>query len=275
MAKEAHVAAATRVGALPMYLDNPAGVTALWLHLAARLRARGLGPIADTPLWPQDYLAHWRDPALLFTQACGYPLVTALVHQVRVVGAFHYSVPGCDGAMCRSQVVVRATDPARALADFRGRRVAYNSTESQSGYNSLRALVAPLVRDGVFFDSHLQAGSHQRSVIAVRDGQADIASIDCVSLAGLRKHVPAVTRGIRVLCESDPYPGLPLITSASTDDATLATLRGAVADAVNDPDLAALWQDLFITGFEPLDEAAYRSCSAMQDGALALNYSAL
>ena len=84
-----------------------------------------------------------------------------------------------------------------------------------------------------------------------------------------------MTRGIRVLCESDPYPGLPLITSASTDDATLATLRGAVADAVNDPDLAALWQDLFISGFEPLDEAAYRSCSAMQDGALALNYSAL
>ena len=263
------------IGGLPMYLGNQAGVEALWCQLASRLQARGLGEIPELPAWPQDYLAHWCAPALLLTQACGYPLVTVLAGQVRVVGAFHYDVPGCDGALCRSQLVVRTDDPASTLADLRGRRVAYNGTESQSGYNSLRASVAPLASSGAFFASRLQTGGHLKSLLAVRDGRADIAAIDCVSLADLRQHTPEATQGIRVLCETAPYPGLPLITAASTSDATLAALRGVLAQAVGDPDLAPLWQDLFISGFEPLNEAAYRACSAMQEAALALGYPAL
>jgi ABC-type phosphate/phosphonate transport system substrate-binding protein len=266
---------APKVAGLPMYVGNKAGVEALWRQIAARLRDRGLGNIPDLPAWPDDYLAHWREPALLLSQACGYPLVTALPGQVRVVGAFRYNVPGCAGVLCRSQLVVRTQDPTATLADFRGRRVAYNGTDSQSGYNSLRALIAPMARDGRFFASHLETGGHLKSVLAVQGGLADIASIDCVSLAEFRRHTPHATGGVRVLGETAAYPGLPLVTAASTDDATLAALRDLIAQAVRDPELASLWHDLFVTGFEPLDEAAYRTCSAMQDGALALGYPAL
>lgn len=269
------VGAASGVGALPMYAGNRAGVAALWRQLALRLRTVSLDSVPDVPAWPDDYLAHWREPALLLSQACGYPLVTALPGQVRVVGAFRYDVPGCEGILCRSQVVVRATDTATRLADFRGRRVAYNGTDSQSGYNSLRALLAPLARGGAFFASHLETGGHLKSVLAVRDGLGDIASIDCVSLAEFRKHLPEATQGIRVLCETAAYPGLPLITSASTSDATLAALRGVIARAVAEPELAPLWQNLFITGFEALDEAAYDICKTMRDDAMALAYPAL
>ncbi len=263
------------VGGLPMYLGNKTGVQAVWNHLAPRLRALGLGALPEVPAWPQDYLAHWRAPDLLLTQACGYPLVTALVGQVRVVGAFRYDVAGCNGVMCRSQVVVRTDEPATTLADFRGRPVAYNGTDSQSGYNSLRALVAPLAHRGAFFGSHIETGGHLNSVLAVQAGRADIASIDCVSLAEFRTHTPEATRGIRVLCETAPYPGLPLVTAASTSDATLAALRSVLQQAVGDPALAALWQALFISGFEPLDEASYRTCSVMREDALALGYPAL
>jgi ABC-type phosphate/phosphonate transport system substrate-binding protein len=267
--------AAPRVGGLPMYGGNKAGVEALWYQIAARLRARGLGTIPDLPAWPDDYLAHWREPALLLSQACGYPLVTALSGQVRVVGAFHYDVPGCEGFLCRSQLVVRAEDPTAVLADFRGRRVAYNGTNSQSGYNSLRALIAPMTPGGAFFASHMETGGHLKSVLAVRDGLADIASIDCVSLAAFRKHTPDATRGIRVLGETAEYPGLPLVTAASTSDAALAALRDVITQAVGEAELGSLWRDLFVTGFEPLDEEAYLTCSAMRDGALALGYPAL
>ncbi len=258
-----------------MYAGNKPGVQALWNELAARLSAGGLRDVPGAPTWPDDYLVHWREPGLLLSQACGYPLVTALTGQVRVVGAFHYDVPGCDGILCRSQVVARAEDRAATLADFRGRRVAFNGTDSQSGYNSLRALVAPLAHDGAFFASHLETGGHLKSVMAVRDGRADIASIDCVSLAEFRRHTPEATHGTRVLCETAAYPGLPLVTSAATGDATLATLREVVAQAVADPQLAALWQALFITGFEPVDEAAYRPIVAMQEAAFTRNYPAL
>ncbi len=263
------------VGGLPMYVSNKAGVQALWSELASRLRARGLGAVPELPAWPDDYLTHWREPGLLLSQACGYPLVTALTGQVRVVGAFRYDAPGCNGVFCRSQVVVPASDPATTLADFRGRRVAYNGTDSQSGYNSLRALVAPLARDGVFFASHLETGGHLKSVLAVRDGLADIASIDCVSLAEFRKHSPEATNGVRVLCQSDAYPGLPLVTAASTSDATLATLRDVLSRALDDPQLVPLWRALFIAGFEPVDESAYQPIVALQDAAFALHYPVL
>ncbi len=258
-----------------MYLGNKAGVLALWPRLASRLRERGLGEVSDVPDWPQDYLGHWREPALLLSQACGYPLVTALAGQVRVVGAFHYGVPGCDGFLCRSQVVVRANDPATKLADLRGRCVAYNGTDSQSGYNSLRALVAPQAHNGAFFASHVETGGHLKSVLAVRDNLADIASIDCVSLAEFHRHAPDATQGIRVLCETAPYPGLPLITATGTSDASLADLRSVIAQAVDDPELAPLWRALFITGFEAVDEGAYQPIVAMREAASALHYPAL
>ncbi len=263
---------AVRVGALPMYGSNPAAVAQLWALLAARLQDAGLTDAPMQAKWPIDYHAHWLEPHLLLSQACGFPLVTVLTHQVRVVGAFHYEVPGCTGVLQRSQIVVRADDRSLDLADFRGRRVAYNGTDSQSGYNSLRACIAPLARDGKFFGARLQTGAHAESLRAVRDGRADIAAIDCVSLAGFRRCAPEVVQGIRVLTETSAYPGLPLITSAHTDDETLAALRAALAQLVRDPAGAAPLHDLFITGFEALDYSAYQACTAMRDAAWALHY---
>ena len=263
------------IASLPMYHSNMAPVEELWRAIAGRLRVLGVHQVQPTLTWPQDFSAHWRAPDLLLSQTCGYPLVTQLAGKVQVVGGFHYSAPGCRGVLNRSQLVVRDGDPAKTLADLRGRRVAYNGVNSQSGYNSLRALVAPLARDGKFFDSHLETGAHHTSVMAVRDGLADVASIDCVSLAGFARYKPELVRGVRVLGQSAPYPGLPLITAAGTDVATLAALRSALGQAVRDPALAQVRADLFITGFEPLGFPAWQTCSDMQNAALALGYPAL
>ncbi len=256
--------------ALPMYDGNPPQVEALWRALAARLVAAAVPGVPPGLTWPADCLALWLAPGLLLSQTCGYPLVTLLAGKVRVVGAFHYAAAGCSGVLNRSQLVVRTDDPAATLAGLRGRTVAYNGTESQSGYNSLRAMVAPLAVDGSFFGGRLATGAHHRSVAAVRDGLADIASIDCVSLASLARYQPELTRHVRVLDQSHPYPGLPLITSTATSDATLATLRAALQRLVLDPALAQVREDLFITGFEALDYPAYQVCLDMRDQALAL-----
>jgi len=264
------------LASLPMYTSLPAQVEAFWQALARRLHAAGVEDVPPHLAWPADgHVAHWRDPALLLSQACGYPLVTVLAGRVRVVGGFHYLVPGAGGVWCRSALVTRVDEPTRDLAALRGRCVAYNSTDSQSGYNCLRALVAQLTTDGRFFGGRLQTGSHRASVEAVRDGLADIAAIDCVSLAGFARTEPAVMRGIRVMGYSDPYPGLPLITSVSTSGATLAALRAALAQVVHDPALQALREDLFITGFEPLEASAYQVCADMRESAAALGCLAL
>ena len=262
--------APTMIASLPMYLNTIEPLEKLWCYLAPRLASTGGNAVPQQLVWPTDYAGHWLSPDLLLSQACGFPLVSELAGKVRVVGTFRYRADGCDGIFCRSKLVVRSHDTANTLADFRGRTVAYNSTNSQSGYNSLRALVAPLAQQGKFFGDRVEGGSHRKSVELVRDGLADIASIDCVSLAALEKYSPEVTRGIRALGYSDPYPGLPLITAAQTSDAVLASLRSALAQAMHDPALGATREALFIEGFEPVELSAYQVCTTMRDRAYAL-----
>lgn len=255
---------------LPMYLATPHHVEAFWDRLRVLLAAQGLRRLPLHLSWPTELPIHWLDPGLLLSQACGYPLVTHLTGRVRLVGTFCYQVPGSIGHLCRSQLVARAEDPNQSLADFRDGTVAYNSTDSQSGYNSLRAMVAPLAEGGRFFARAVASGSHLRSVEMVRDGLADIASIDCVSLAGIQAHWPDSSTGLRVIGQSAPYPGLPLITAAGTSDGDLAALRTGLGQAVQSAALAPTLKALSIVGFEAIDLAAYQVCLDMQDQALAM-----
>ena len=252
-----------------MYHVHRPAVAAMWDGLASHLRAAGVAGVAAALDWPDDMEAHWLAPDLLLSQTCGFPLVTSLEGRVQLVGGFHYDAPGCDGVRNRSQIVVRASDPAQTLEALRGRRVAINGTNSQSGYNSLRALVLPLARAGRFFGSTHVTGAHHLSLIAVRDGLADVAAIDCVSLAGFKRHRPDITAGTRVLCETAAYPGLPLITSSTTTPATLAALRNALAWMTQAPSMAQVRDDLFIRAFEALPIARYQVCRDMRDTATA------
>lgn len=123
--------------AFPMYAVNDEDTQALWRAVRQLLAARGVVE-EDTLSYqvPEDLLTHWRHPALLLSQTCGYPLMTRLP-AVQTVGCFHYSAPGCEGRNYRSLLAVREVDGGQTLADFRGRRVACNSPDSQSGYNVL------------------------------------------------------------------------------------------------------------------------------------------
>ena len=223
-----------RMASLPMYDADPGAVDAWWRAISRALRALGVGGVPEFLDKPADLDAHWRDPRLLLSQACGYPLVTTLLPTVQVVGALRYTAPGCAGIDYRSELVARTADAA-AIEGYRGRVAAVNSLDSHSGCNALRGHVAPLARNGTFFGDQLICGSHRGSLAALRSGAADIAAIDCVSLAGFRRHDPELLRGLRVLGSTAPAPGLPLVTSATTSPAELNALRSAFSSA-------AAWQ---------------------------------
>ena len=146
----------------PMYAIHRQQTQALWQAVQSLLAERGVMVAGDPPADdPEDLLAHWRQPRLLLSQTCGYPLVTQLP-EVQTVGCFHYAAPGCEGRRYRSLLVVREADSHRMLADFFGRRAVCNAEHSQSGYNVLRKMVAPLSREGRFFSAVVFSGSHRR-----------------------------------------------------------------------------------------------------------------
>lgn len=262
------------LASLPMYNIQPAAVQAWWEQLAQRLAAAGVAAPAELT-WPKDIHRHWHDPKLLISQACGFPLVTELAGQVQVLGTFTYAVQGAQGHLCRSLLIARAADQGKTLADFKGRVLAHNSADSQSGYNSLRARVAPLADQGAFFSASKSSGGHLASIDMVRCGAADLASVDCVSWAGIQRYSPESTQGLVVVGQTEAYPGLPLITSLQTPAATVAVMRQVLAQAVQDPALQALHQALFIKNFVVLEPAHYQVCLDMRDQALALGCTSL
>lgn len=264
------------VAALPMY-DLPElrwATDALWEVLAAELAELGIAAplVLDRRA---DHTAAWREPGLLLGQTCGYPLVTELRGHVRVVGTPVYDASGCAGPAYSSWLVVRVGDPAQTLEDLRGRQVAFNAVTSQSGYNALRALVAPLARQGRFFAGATTTGGHAASLAAVVSGAADLCAIDCVTWALLARHRPAATQGLRPIGQTAAVPALPLITAAATDDATLLQLRAALRTALAAPELADARAALLLRDVAVLDEAVYGTILEQERAALALGYPAL
>jgi ABC-type phosphate/phosphonate transport system substrate-binding protein len=245
---------------------------ALWAAVAVRLRAKGLDDAPERLTRGGPVEAVWTDPGLLLGQACGYPLVTSLSGRVQVVATPRYSAPGCAGALYRSAVVVRESDPARGLCDLRGRRVAVNDLASNSGMNLLRAEIAPLSQGAPFFAAVTITGAHAASVEAVAEGAADVAAIDGVTWAHVQRRRQGASASLRVLAWTTASPGLPLITAAATDAATVAALRAALAEVAQDPALAATRATLRLKGVEILPEDAYEAILALERDARSQGY---
>ena len=258
--------------ALPMYLGAPDAVQTLWTVMHQALALEGLQGLPDAMAWPPDLHAHWRAPDLLLSQTCGYPLTHALQGQVQLLGCFRYAAPGCEGIYCRSVLIARKESAHLALEDFRNQRVAFNSSDSQSGYNALSALIAPMAQQGRFFSQALATGGHRGSVDAVREGRADLAAIDCVTWALLQMHDAAATEGLCTIGHSAPYPGLPLITSLHTPPEQVQALRHSLQCLVIAPAAAQALGQLLIEGFETPDLAVYQRCIEMESSAIASGY---
>jgi ABC-type phosphate/phosphonate transport system substrate-binding protein len=254
----------------PMYAVDDTAVRALWIALRAAMRDAGLTDVPDELTDPADLMAHWSDPALLLSQTCGFPFATRLRGTVRYVCTPRFRVPGCEGASYRSAIVVRDDEPAQHLGQLRGRRAAYNSRDSHSGYNAFRLAVAPYAQAGRFFSAVIETGSHRASLNAVRERLADVAAIDAVTLALVAAERSSELKGLRTLGFTEAAAGLPLVTGRRTDDDRLDRLRRACAAACDPTRTAA--GPMLLDGVAVLDDSAYDALKSMQSQAEALGY---
>jgi ABC-type phosphate/phosphonate transport system substrate-binding protein len=236
----------TWTSALPMYNVSPR-VQREYEALLALLFDELNVPVEL--LHPTALLEFWRRPDLLLGQTCGYPYLTQLRGQVTLVATPCFDFPGCEGSDYSSVIVVRKDGDIRALADSRGRVAAANDVNSNSGMNVLRHAVAPL-REGRrrFFESVKWSGSHAESLRMVRDGEADIAAIDCVTWGYIKEEDPASLQALEILRYSSPSPGLPLIAARAVPDELMLRLRDALLRP--SPPLLERMRALHIRAFE-------------------------
>jgi ABC-type phosphate/phosphonate transport system substrate-binding protein len=256
---------------LPMY-DLPemaAANAAFWSAIARQLCDAGIDAVPETLDRTMSNRESWASPRLLFGQSCGYPLMTSFRERLQVVAVPAYRAPGCEGIRHRAWIVVARGEAFCSIEDLRGARFAFNSRDSNTGYNLPRRLFAPLAWNGRFFGAAIDAGSHVASATAVAEGAADAASIDCVSWAHLERHRPALAGRLRILDETPSSPGLPFVTSARTPPQAVAALRQALAEVTARSTPA----DLRLEGVvHPVD---YAEILCYEAEALALSYPAL
>ena len=260
------------VAALPMY-DLPeiaSANDALWLSIAASLRARGVE--APERLDRGDPAALWSSPRLLFGQTCGYPYMKSLRDAVVLIATPEYSFPGCEGAWRRSFVVCTVRDPRRDLEAFRGAVAAVNGWDSDSGMNLFRATIAPIARRTRFFAAVIVTGSHLASLEAVADGRAELAAIDCVTFGLLQRLRPSLVERVAVVAESPPSPGLPFVAAAGLPDATVVAVRDALFAALAHPGLAESLGALGLAGARLTTLADYERICEIEREAEAAGY---
>lgn len=191
-----------------------------------------------------DFHALWTHPALLFTQTCWGPMGQGLEQHVQVIGQPDYSAfEGGQGALYSSALVMARdeapltgmsppSDGAAALplSLLRGRRLAFNSTDSMSGLLALTRDLEAMGETLDIFSERIESGGHRASIVAVAEGRADVATIDCRSLALAQRFEPAA-RQVQIVGWTALCKGLPFITARTMPGETVRVLQRAMASA--------------------------------------------
>ncbi|MER8626994.1 PhnD/SsuA/transferrin family substrate-binding protein [Mesorhizobium sp. M1143] len=203
----------------------------------------------DPAILPPDELDHhqlWLHPALLFAQTCWGPMELGLSKHVQVVGQPSYDAyEGGEGELYSSALVMRTGEgpEVRSPADgkaslpldlMRGKSFTYNSLDSMSGIIALARDLQAAGESLDIFSSRSESGGHRGSIVAVAEGKADIAAIDCESWALAQRFEPAAN-AVKVVGWTARRKGLPYITARTTPEKTLKALREALAGSAEQP----------------------------------------
>ncbi len=253
----------TPVASLPMY-DWPEvrwATDALWTAIASQLRLRGIAA-PDALDRDRAFGAEWLDAGLVLSQVCGRPYATRLRGKVRLVATPIYAVEGCEGSHYSSAIVARRGEGAGGVAEFCGRRVAFNSDDSLSGHIALRAAMSQAGLDPAA-ETWVETGSHRASVRAVAQGEADVAAIDAVCWALAARFEPEAVSRLHVVGRTSLRPSLPYVTASDRSDAEVALLRSAVAAALASPGMEAARSALGLSGLAVLSEADYAQIASL------------
>lgn len=206
------------IASLPMYdwPETREHNDQFWHRLQTELRQ--ICTTTPAQLSRSDEHKQWQRNDVLLSQTCGYPLVTSLPETTVVVGTPLYGCQFCENGHYASAILVRQSDHKQALSEFAASTLAFNSTDSQSGYNSFKSLLIQEQLIGKqntsFFSNAVCTGSHRASIEAVAHGMADICAVDPVSWA-LAQRFDETTQLLRILTNTAFTPALPLISSVN------------------------------------------------------------
>lgn len=239
------------IAALGMYdrAETAPALDRLWALIRAGLIHRGVAAPDHLTRGEAAYSEGWQSPDLLLGQTCGLPFRAELYEKVTLVGTLDHGVEGCPPGYYRSVLVARADDPRDRAEDFATARLAINDPGSQSGWAAPQAYFAAL---GTVPNISLVTGAHRASALAILEGKADLAAIDAVTWGLIKAH-DEWSAGLKVIAQTEPTPGLPLITAQAHLAPLLFEATASAIAMLEDADQ----RSLRLKGIVPIPASAY------------------
>jgi ABC-type phosphate/phosphonate transport system substrate-binding protein len=142
------------------------------------------------------------------------------------------------------------------------------------GYPYVKGLVerVALIATPCFGFQGCEGAKHRSFIVALAEGRADVAAIDCVSFALLARGRPDLTDSVAIVGRSELTPGLPYVASAELPLATIEAVRSALSATFDDPNLAAARATLGLTGALTLQHTDYAPVEEFESEAIRLGY---
>jgi len=158
----------------------------------------------------------------------------------------------------RAYVIVREPGRIRSLQDLRGRRFAFTDPLSLTGRKVIvRWLGERGTNPEAFFSNTFFTHAHDNSILAVRRGLADGATVDSLVYDWLRRAVPEKVKGTRVIWRSEWFPIPPLVVPNGLDPGYRRRIQKALLGLGSDPATRKILDEIGVDRFAAADPDLY------------------
>jgi ABC-type phosphate/phosphonate transport system substrate-binding protein len=220
--------------------------------------------VIDHPA-PLPLTALWSRPDLGCAFMCGYPFARAVPQPALLAAPVPAPAPYGGRAIYWTDLVVRADASIADLHDAFGKRAAWTTEDSQSGWHAPRLLFASYARrhgSPLFAETIGPLVTPRDVALAVAEARADIGPLDSYAHDLLRLHEPDLAAQLRVVGRTPATPIPPLVGAPGMPAADARRLRAALLAVRNARELAPVRAALLLSGFAAVTRTSYQLLAA-------------
>ncbi len=250
----------TQISNARMYSVTPA-VEALWQDLLARI-----GQMAEVPLTympypaPQPLETLWARPDLGCVFMCGYPIALKLADVVPIAAPIPSAAWAGGKALYRTDLIVRRDSPFQTLEQTFGGVAGWTVDHSHSGFNAFRHHLLAYrtsARPKLYAEMRGNLVTARKILDSVLDGSIDVGPLDAYWHALIAKHLPDLTKDIRVVASTDLAPIPAFVASQHMPAAQVQRLRESFTSVSSATWFAPVREALLIDGFAAVSQQSF------------------
>ncbi len=174
------------------------------------------------------------------------------------------AVPVVEGrTVYNSLIVVRKDGGIRRLEDLKGKVLAFSDELSLTGFMYIQTRLAEKGLATGFLGGKLRTGGHDKSMRAVAEGFADVASVNSLVYSRLLTGGDPYVRKLSVLETSPAFANPPLIAREGLSPALKSKVRAVLFGMRSDPDGRHILEKLGVQRFVAPQAGLYSSAEEL------------